>query len=65
MLSVKEKKTDVGSVYVLHGFLNPEKIEQDIITTLRARSKISSSRTGHAKKYTVDNKTIHVIIFVI
>ncbi len=58
VLGVKEKKTDVGSVYVLHGVPNPEKMEQDIITTLRSRSKFSSPITGHAKKYTIDNKTI-------
>lgn len=38
---VKEKKTDNGSEFVVNGVTNPEQIEQDIVTTLRSRTKFN------------------------
>lgn len=41
ILSVKEKKTDNGSEFVVNGVTNPEQIEQDIVTTLRSCTKFN------------------------
>lgn len=41
ILGVKEKKTDNGSEFVVNGVTNPEQIEQDIVTTLRSRTKFN------------------------
>lgn len=58
ILGVKEKKTADGSVYVVNGVLNPEQMEQDIITTLRSRTKFNAPVSCKAMRYKIDGKDI-------
>lgn len=58
VLGVKEKKANGGSTYIIQGVPAPEKMEQDILTILRSRSKFSAPISVIAKKYTVEGKTI-------
>lgn len=58
ILGVKEKKTDDGVSYKVDGVLNPEKIEQDISTTLRSRTKFNAPITFRSLKYEIDGKTV-------
>ncbi len=58
ILGVKEKKTTEGSVYVVNGVPNPEQMEQDIITTLRSRTKFNASVSCKAMRYKIDGKNI-------
>lgn len=56
ILGVKEKKTADGSVYVVNGVSNPEQMEQDIITTLRSRTKFNAPVSCKVMRYKIDGK---------
>ena len=58
ILGIKEKKTADGSVYVVNGVPNPEQMEQDIITTLRSRTKFNAPVSYKAIRYKIDCKDI-------
>lgn len=58
ILGVKEKKTGEGSVFIVNGVPNPEQMEQDIITTLRSRTKFNTPVSCKAMRYKVDDKDI-------
>ena len=58
ILGVKEKKTADGSVYVVNGVPNPEQMEQDIITTLRSRTKFNAPVSCKAMRYKINGKDI-------
>lgn len=61
VLGVKEIKGVHGNTYRIIGIDNIEKMEQDIITTLRSRSKFSSVISCKAHKYTFENKNVLVL----
>lgn len=58
ILGVKEKKTDNGSEFVVNGVTNPEQIEQDIVTTLRSRTKFNVPLSCKVLKYKIEDKDI-------
>ncbi len=58
ILGVKEKKTVNGSEFIINGVSNPEQMEQDIVTTLRSRTKFNASISCKALKYMIDDKDI-------
>lgn len=60
ILGVKEKKSENGSEYIVNGVANPEQLEQDIVTTLRSRSKFNAPVSCKALKYTIDDKNVLV-----
>lgn len=60
ILGVKEKKSENGSEYIVNGVANPEQMEQDIVTTLRSRSKFNAPVSCKALKYTIDDKNVLV-----
>ena len=60
ILGVKEKKTEQGNSYRVSGVENVEKMEQDIITTLRSRSKFNAVISSRAYRYTIDDKDVLV-----
>ncbi|WP_300965035.1 helix-turn-helix domain-containing protein [uncultured Muribaculum sp.] len=54
ILGVKEKKTSKGSKFIVNGVPNPEQMEQDIITTLRSRTKFNAPISCKAMRYNID-----------
>lgn len=58
ILGVKEKKTEVGSAFIVNGVPKPEQMEQEIVTTLRSRTKFSSPISCKAIRYKIDDKDI-------
>lgn len=60
ILGVKEIKSENGSEYIVNGVANPEQMEQDIVTTLRSRSKFNAPVSCKALKYTIDDKNVLV-----
>lgn len=58
ILGVKENKAGDESNFIVNGVSNPEQIEQDIITTLRSRTKFNASISCKVIKYKIDNKNI-------
>lgn len=58
ILGVKEKKIPGSSVYVVNGVPNPEQMEQDIITTLRSRTKFNAPISCKAARYKIVDKDI-------
>lgn len=58
ILGVKEKKGEKGNTYHIMGIDNVEKMEQDIITTLRSRSKFNAVISSRAYRYNIDGKDI-------
>lgn len=58
ILGVKEKKRENGTSYMVSGVENMEKMEQDIITTLRSRSKFNSVISSRVYRYTIENKEV-------
>lgn len=58
ILGVKEKKTETGSEFIVNGVANPEQMEQDVVTTLRSRTKFNAPVSCKALRYKVDDKTI-------
>lgn len=58
VLGVKESKTDFGSVYKIKGVDNPEKMEQEIITTLRSRTKFNAVISYRTSKHVIEGKTV-------
>lgn len=58
VLGVKEKKTADGTVFMVNGVQNPEQLEQDIIGTLRSRTKFNVFVSCKAVKYDIGGKTI-------
>jgi len=47
-----------GKIFEITGVANPEKIEQNLTTTLRSRNKFNVVITPECKKYTIDGKTV-------
>lgn len=60
VLGVKEKKTGCGSIYSVNGVPNPEQMEQDIVGTLRSRTKFNAHISCQVEKYVIDGKTVLV-----
>lgn len=60
ILGVKERKTENGSEFIVNGVANPEQMEQDIVTTLRSRTKFSAPLSCKALKYKIDDKDVLV-----
>ena len=58
ILGVKEKKCENGNSYRVSGVDNIEKMEQDIITTLRSRSKFNAVISSRAYRYTIEDKNV-------
>ena len=58
VLGVKEKKNENGNSYHVIGIDNIEKMEQDIVTTLRSRSKFNTVISCHPYRYTVEGKDV-------
>ena len=58
ILGVKEKRDENGSTYIVTGVPNVEKMEQEIISTLRSRTKFNSLISGKAKLYDIDGKKV-------
>lgn len=58
ILGVKEKKVGNGSEFIINGVPNPEQMEQDIVTTLRSRTKFNAPVPCKALKYRIDDKDI-------
>lgn len=58
VLGVKEKKSDNGSSFIVNGVSNAEKLEQEIIGTLRSRTKFNTFVSCRAFKYEIGNKTV-------
>ncbi len=58
ILGVKEKKGENGNTYRVSGVENMEKMEQDIITTLRSRSKFNAVISSRTYRYTIEDKDI-------
>lgn len=58
ILGVKEKKTESRSEFIVNGVANPEQLEQDIVTTLRSRTKFNAPVSCKALKFTIDDKDI-------
>lgn len=58
ILGVKEKKTDNGSEYILNGVTNPEQMEQDIVTTLRSRTKFNAPISCKVLRYKIDDADV-------
>lgn len=58
VLGVKEKKTGEDSVFIVNGVPNPEQMEQDIITTLRSRTKFNAPVSCKVMRYNIDGKDI-------
>lgn len=63
ILGVKEKKTSKGSKFIVNGVPNPEQMEQDIITTLRSRTKFNAPISCKAMRYNIDE--IDILAFEI
>ncbi len=51
ILGVKEKKGENGNSYRVTGVENMEKMEQDIVTTLRSRSKFNTVISCHTHRF--------------
>ena len=47
-----------GKTFEITGVSNPEKIEQDLITTLRSRNKFNVLINPECKKYIINDKTV-------
>lgn len=58
ILGVKEKKTENGPEFIINGVSNPEQTEQDIITTLRSRTKFNAPISCRVLKYKIDGKDV-------
>jgi len=58
VLGVKETKNENGNSYQITGVENVEKMEQDIITTLRSRSKFNAVISSRIYRYTIENKNV-------
>lgn len=58
VLGVKEKREATGSMYIVTGIPNAEKMEQEIISTLRSRTKLNSLISVKAKRYEVEGKNV-------
>ena len=58
ILGVKEKKTENGPEFIINGVSNPEQTEQDIITTLRSRTKFNVPISCRVLKYKIDEKDV-------
>jgi ATP-dependent DNA helicase RecG len=54
VLGVAQKE----KLFEITGIANPEKIEQDLVTTLRSRNKFNVLINPECKKYDIDGKTI-------
>lgn len=60
VLGAKEKKTGEGSEFIVSGVPNPEQMEQDIVTTLRSRTKFNAPILCKALRYNIDEKCVLV-----
>jgi len=58
ILGVTEKKEGNCNFYRIIGVDNVEKMEQDIITTLRSRSKFNAVISSRAYRYTIEDKDV-------
>ncbi len=58
ILGVKEKKGEAGNYYQACGIDNIEKMEQDIVTTLRSRSKFNAVISSRAYRFKIDEKDV-------
>jgi ATP-dependent DNA helicase RecG len=50
--------SQTGKAFEVTGVTNPEKIEQDLVTTLRSRNKFNVLINPGCKKYLIDGKTV-------
>lgn len=58
ILGVREKKNEIGSEFIVNGVTNPEQMEQDIVTTLRSRTKFNAPISCKAMRYKVDDRVV-------
>ncbi len=58
ILGVKEIKSENGNSYRVIGVDNKEKMEQDVVTTLRSRSKFNAVISCHAHRYSIEGKDV-------
>ena len=58
ILGVRERKGEGGNSYLVSGISNVEKMEQDIITTLRSRSKFNTVISSRVYRYTIEDKAV-------
>lgn len=58
ILGVKEKKIGGCSTFIVNGVPNSERLEQDIVTTLRSRTKFNAPVSCKAMRYKIDDKDI-------
>lgn len=58
ILGVREKKTENGSEFIVSGVTNPEQMEQDIVNTLRSRTKFNAPVSCKVLKYNIDDKDV-------
>ena len=58
ILGVKENRDESGTTYIVTGVPNAEKMEQEIISTLRSRTKFNALISGKAKQYDIDGKKV-------
>lgn len=61
MLGVKEEKIKSASKYVITGIDKPEKMEQELSSTLRSTSKFNVPILARIERYNFDDKTILAI----
>ncbi|MDR1120927.1 MAG: ATP-binding protein [Dysgonamonadaceae bacterium] len=50
--------SQTGKAFEITGVSNPEKIEQDFVTTLRSRNKFNVLINPECRKYQIDGKTV-------
>ena len=60
VLGVMEKKTADGPIFTVKGLSNPEQIEQDVIGTLRSRTKFNVFISCRTHRFDIDGKTVLV-----
>ena len=58
VLGVREEKVGKSRTFVIEGVGNAEKLEQDLIGTLRSKSKFNVTISVRSQKYDFDGKTV-------
>ncbi|MBO4215783.1 MAG: ATP-binding protein, partial [Bacteroidaceae bacterium] len=58
VLGIKETKKKTGSVFTVTGVNNPEKMEQDFISTLRSKTKFNTVIFFKVQMYDIDGHKV-------
>ena len=58
VVGVREAKTATGSSFIVSGVQNAEKVEQEVTTVLRSRTKFNSPISCVAHKYEIEDKIV-------